>query len=138
MNASNLKRSKQREAIKSYLMGQKNHPTADMVYTAVRQEFPNISLGTVYRNLTLLSDIGEILRLNIGDGVDRFDATTEPHYHFICRECGNVIDLDVDAEALSRITTVAAKNFSGQIVGHTTHFYGLCENCCKNAACHYS
>ena len=79
-----LKYSRQREAIKEFLMTRKDHPTADVVYMNVRQEFPNISLGTVYRNLTLLSDIGEIVRLRVGEGVDHFDANTNPHYHFVC------------------------------------------------------
>ena len=64
-----LKRSKQRDMIKDFLMGRNDHPTADVVYMNVRQQNPNISLGTVYRNLTLLADIGEIQRLRLGDGV---------------------------------------------------------------------
>ena len=78
-----LKYSRQREAIKDFLMTRKDHPTADVVYSNVRTEFPNISLGTVYRNLTLLADLGEIARLRVGDGVDHFDADTSPHYHFV-------------------------------------------------------
>ena len=74
-----LKYSRQREAIKEFMMTRKDHPTADIVYMNVRKEFPNISLGTVYRNLTLLSDMGELLRLRVGDGVDHFDATTTTH-----------------------------------------------------------
>ena len=69
-----LKYSRQREAIKSFLMTRKDHPTADVVYHSLRADFPNISLGTVYRNLTLLADLGEIARLRLGDGVDHFDA----------------------------------------------------------------
>lgn len=83
-----LKYSRQREAIKSFLMTRKDHPTADVVYHSLRADFPNISLGTVYRNLTLLADLGEIARLRLGDGVDHFDADTSRHYHFICSECG--------------------------------------------------
>ena len=82
-----MKYSRQREAIKNFLMTRKDHPTADMVYSNIRQEFPNISLGTVYRNLTLLSDIGEIQRLHFSDGVDHFDADISPHYHFVCQNC---------------------------------------------------
>ena len=85
-----LKYSRQREAIKSFLMTRKDHPTADVVYHSLRADFPNISLGTVYRNLTLLADLGEIARLRLGDGVDHFDADTSRHYHFICSECGSV------------------------------------------------
>ena len=124
-----LKHSKQRDMIKDFLMSRKDHPTADVVYMNVRQQYPNISLGTVYRNLTLLADIGEIQRLRLGDGVDHFDADTSMHYHFICNDCGSVIDLEM--ESIEPITEVAAKHFKGHIAGHITHFYGSCENCMK-------
>ena len=91
-----LKYSRQREAIKCFLMTRKDHPTADVVYHSLRADFPNISLGTVYRNLTLLADLGEIARLRLGDGVDHFDADTSRHYHFICSECGSVLDLHTE------------------------------------------
>lgn len=122
-----LKYSRQRETIKSFLCTRKDHPTADVVYMNVRQHYPNISLGTVYRNLTLLSDMGEILRLRVGDGMDHFDADTSPHNHFVCTECGSVIDLDM--ESIDSITEIAAKNFDGLITGHSTYFYGLCAFC---------
>lgn len=125
-----LKYSRQREVIKDFLCTRKDHPTADIVYMNVRQQYPNISLGTVYRNLTLLSDMGDILRLRVGDGVDHFDADTSLHNHFVCTECGSVIDLEM--ESIEHITEIAAKNFNGQIDGHTTYFYGVCENCCNN------
>ena len=74
--ATTLKRSRQRDAILAFLKTRKDHPTADTVYMSVREEFPNISLGTVYRNLTLLTDLGMIQKLSMGAGVpDRFDAT---------------------------------------------------------------
>ena len=77
-----LKYSRQRESIKDYLMHTNAHPTADMVYLHVKEQFPNISLGTVYRNLNLLSDMGEIIKIPTPDGADRFDGRTVPHYHF--------------------------------------------------------
>lgn len=77
-----LKHSRQREAIKKYLMTTKEHPTADIVYLHVKKEFPNISLGTVYRNLNLLTDIGEALKIPAPDGADRFDGNAAPHNHF--------------------------------------------------------
>ncbi len=124
----NLKHSKQRDSIMEFLRERKDHPTADTVYMNVRQSFPNISLGTVYRNLTLLADIGEIARIRVGDGVDHFDADTSPHYHFICKECGSVIDLDM--EDMAFINETAGKKFDGMIEGHITYFYGKCSNCC--------
>ena len=127
-----LKYSRQREAIKEFMMTRKDHPTADVVYINVRMEFPNISLGTVYRNLTLLSDMGELLRLRVGDGVDHFDATTTSHYHFICKDCGAVTDLELPI--MHSIDTVADESFSGRIDGHVTYFYGTCEHCLKTSS----
>lgn len=124
-----LKHSKQRDLIKEFLLTRKDHPTADVVYINVRQQNPNISLGTVYRNLTLLADIGEISRLRLGDGVDHFDADTSPHYHFICTDCGSVIDLEMDS--IDQIDSLAGANFDGEIAGHVTYFYGSCGSCKK-------
>ena len=123
------KHSKQRDMIMDFLMTRKDHPTAETVYLNVRELNPRISLGTVYRNLTLLADSGEILRLSVGENTDRFDADTSPHYHFICKDCGSVIDLDMDD--IDYVTDVASKRFKGKIAGHVTYFHGTCEKCTK-------
>lgn len=126
-----IRKSKQREAIIAFLRTRKDHPTADVIYENIRKEIPNISLGTVYRNLSLLSEQGTILRLHLGDGLDHFDGTTVPHYHFICRKCGCVKDLEMDE--LPGICEMAAENFDGTIEGHVTYFYGICKDCsCNN------
>ena len=125
-----LKYSRQRQVIKDFLMTRKDHPTADVVYMNVRQEYQNISLGTVYRNLTLLSDIGEIQRLRLGDGVDHFDADTSKHYHFVCTRCGSVIDLEMDD--IDDIIKTANAKFDGEVEGHVTYFYGICGKCKNN------
>ena len=124
-----LKHSRQRDMIKAFLMGRKDHPTADVVYMNVRKEFPNLSLGTVYRNLTLLADMGEIKRLRVGDGVDHFDADTSLHYHFVCTECDSVMDLKMDN--IDTIQDIAGAGFDGRIAGHVTYFYGTCGACMK-------
>lgn len=124
--------SKQRESIKEFLMTRKDHPTADIIYRNVRSRNPNISLGTVYRNLALLAGDGEINRLNLGDGTDHFDADTSPHYHFVCTECGSIIDLKMDS--IESITSAAAAHFEGQIIGHRTYFYGLCGKCASSGS----
>lgn len=125
--------SRQRELIKEFLMGRKDHPTADTIYKNVRRLNPNISLGTVYRNLTLLAEDGEINRLSLGDGVDHFDADTSPHCHFMCRKCGCVLDLNLEKESVESITQEAAAHFDGYIAEHTICFYGLCPHCKKEA-----
>lgn len=115
-----LKYSRQREAVLVYLRSTKSHPTAEQVYQKIREEFPKISLGTVYRNLNLLADCGEILRLNCGDGVEHFDATTTPHNHFICRRCRQVIDLEADWDF--ELDTKMDDEFPGKIEGHEIYF----------------
>lgn len=124
-----LKYSRQRESIKNSLMSRHDHPTADTLYMSIREEFPNISLGTVYRNLNLLVELGEIRKLSCGEGADRFDADTNPHYHFVCSHCGEVIDLPM--ETLEAMNEAAQTYCHGQIESHITYFYGTCEHCLK-------
>ncbi len=126
-----VKHSKQRDSILTFLAARDDHPTAEVVYQGVKKEFPNISLATVYRNLTLLADLGEIRKIAVGDGPDRFDALTAPHNHFSCNRCGKLLDLDM--ESISYIDDVAARSFPGIIEGHTVLFTGLCPDCAKQA-----
>ena len=122
-----LKHSKQRDSIKAYLASTTKHPTADTVYLHVREKFPHISLGTVYRNLNLLADIGEAVKITTPDGAVRFDGNTQPHYHVLCTKCGSVIDLEM--EALTSIDKIAENHFPGKIESHTALFFGVCEDC---------
>lgn len=128
-----LKYSKQRESIKNFLVTRYDHPSAETVYLNIRREFPNISLGTVYRNLNLLAEIGEIQKLSPGIGPDRFDGNPAPHYHFICRHCGCVMDLTVSG--LDHINILAGQDFDGEIEGHITYFYGTCPSCKASEKC---
>ena len=122
---TNLKYSRQRASIKEYLMNTHEHPTADTVYLHVKKEFPNISLGTVYRNLNLLADMGEITKIPTPDGGDRFDGDIHPHYHVVCTSCGKVIDLMMNEEYIHTVNQEAAKYFEGTIDSHKLMFYGL-------------
>ena len=88
-----LKYSRQREAIKRCLTDRMDHPTAEMIYASLHEEDPRLSLGTVYRNLALLTQLGEIRKIPTGDGPDRFDGNISRHFHFICRKCHCVADL---------------------------------------------
>ena len=122
-----LKRSRQRDAIVAFLKTRKDHPTADMVYQEIRNTIPNISLGTVYRNLAQLSERGEILRLPCDGKMDHFDADIRPHYHFICNQCGCVKDIELPyANALDQ---QASDHFDGIITKHSLLFEGLCGDC---------
>ena len=126
-----LKYSRQRESIKEYLNSSCEHPTADMVYTHVQERYPKVSLGTVYRNLNLLAEEGEILRLTQVDGSDRFDGNLMPHYHFFCNHCKQVLDLKTTS--LEHINTLANVDFDGIVEGHQILFYGHCPSCKKNS-----
>lgn len=125
-----LKYSRQRESIKNYLADTTTkHPTADMVYASLRKEYPNISLGTVYRNLNLLVDQGYVVKFTTGDGSDRFDGNTKPHYHFVCVKCSQVSDIFMEEEFIDMINDSVSSEFDGEIFGHNTMFYGLCKEC---------
>lgn len=121
--------SRQRESVLQYLRSTHSHPTAETIYQNMQLENPKISLGTVYRNLTLLAEIGEIQKISVPDGPDRFDGDPTPHYHFVCKQCGNVLDLKIDS--LDHINLLAAYHFKGAIEGHVAHFYGKCPACIK-------
>lgn len=127
---SAIRHSRQRDAIKSYLMSTTAHPTAEIVYANIREAFPNISLGTVYRNLNFLVEHGEALRLDCGDGFDHFDGNPRPHNHFFCRSCKSIIDLKMDS--IDHINTLANAEFDGIIEDHVIYFRGLCKNCMHN------
>ena len=122
-----LKYSRQRESIKANLMSRRDHPTADALYASIREEFPNISLGTVYRNLNLLVETGEIQKLTCGDGSDHFDGNVSQHYHFVCTECHQVYDMEMGP--LTSLDETAQQSAPGQIHSHSVLFYGTCWKC---------
>lgn len=122
-----LKHSRQRDAIITFLRDRKDHPTADTVYSGIREEFPHISLGTVYRNLNLLVELGEIQKISCGDAKDHFDWDTSPHYHFVCRRCGAVMDLPL--QPLKDLERQAQQLADGTVDSHTVYFYGTCAAC---------
>ena len=128
-----IKYSRQREAIKHYLASTKEHPTADTVYLHVKEDFPNISLGTVYRNLNLLTDIGEAIKIPTPDGGDRFDGNVIPHNHFLCTSCGRLLDLELDMKSIEEVNRLAGENFDGIITSSSTLFYGECSDCIRKS-----
>lgn len=127
MQTKTMKKSRQRDAIYDFLMTRKDHPTADFIYENVRKTFPNISLGTVYRNLNLLVELGQAQRFSTYDGYDHFDGNPAPHYHFVCNRCRCVLDLDTPTD--DGLEALASSCFGGKIEGHTVLFNGLCPAC---------
>ena len=124
-----LKYSRQREALLRELRSRKDHPTADTLYQELRKEYPRISLGTVYRNLALLCELGEIKKIPCGDGSERYDGFVDPHNHFVCSECGKVIDL---TEQTPECETKVKNKDIGCVNSYSLIYYGLCKECLKN------
>jgi len=104
-----------------------SHPTADELYERVRRRLPRVSLGTVYRNLDVLSEHGKIRRLELGGTQKRFDSRLADHYHVRCTHCGRVDDVPIGL--LSNIEDDARSECSYHITGHTLEFLGLCPEC---------
>lgn len=121
-----MKFSRQREAVKKVLMSTKTHPTAAWIYENVRQEIPNISLGTVYRNLSLLTEEGIIKKLSFGDGNEHFDGDISPHSHFYCEGCGKIYDIAFDSTELCRNVAETEKV---EISSAAFNFSGRCGEC---------
>ena len=87
----------QKDLVLNAVKGMKSHPTADQVYNLISKDYPSIGKGTVYRNLNILAESGEIKKIEIPDGADRFDFNTSEHYHSQCIECKSVFDVNFDA-----------------------------------------
>ena len=105
----------------------KEHLLQTMCTAEIKREFPNISLGTVYRNLSLLVELGEIAKISTGNSPDRFDCNTKPHSHFICTHCHCI--QDVENNEFDCMVKKVAANIDGRITDQTTTFYGLCNDC---------
>lgn len=119
--------SKQREAILSYVRSVRTHPTAKDVYSAVREQLPNISLGTVYRNLSELLSDGEIISVNVGDGFEHYDCERSYHIHLHCNKCGEIIDIDASESGLFSLAEKSGFKSENAV----TVINGLCKNCAK-------
>lgn len=118
----------QKSTILNYLKGTKSHPSAEKVYESVKESLPNISLGTVYRNLNQMSEDGLIHRLEVR-GEYRFDADLDIHEHCICKECGKILDLKNKKITEAVLKNLKTKDFSADDV--TILYSGLCSICKK-------
>ena len=128
MNTTTRRRNtRQRQVILEELRKLHSHPSAAALYEIVRKRLPNISLGTVYRNLELLSRTGVIQKLNTGQTEARFDGITDQHYHVCCDSCGRVDDL---SDAPPDLIDNSVGELQGyEILGHQLQFIGICPDC---------
>lgn len=120
--------SRKREAILHAVRGTKSHPTAEWVYRTLKPAYSDLSLGTVYRNLAQFKNDGVIKSLGVVNGQERYDGNTEPHTHFICSDCGAVID--IPGEFISEeVSAAVVKNFHVQVAFSEVLFHGICPDC---------
>ncbi len=117
--------SKQREAILEVLRSTDTHPTANWIYEKVRERIPNISLGTVYRNLSALTADGVILQLQVGEDSQHFDGDISPHIHLYCKECKKIFDLRIKNDYIHNHALECG--FSPDTTIYVAH--GICNQC---------
>ena len=119
----------QRQAILEEIQKVSTHPTADEVYETVRRRLPRISLGTVYRNLEILSACGLIQKIGPLSSQMRFDGITKKHYHLRCIYCGSVEDAPIDP--MENLENAICEKSNYSIIGHKLEFIGICPKCNK-------
>jgi Fe2+ or Zn2+ uptake regulation protein len=124
-----LRMTRQREIILEEVQRVNTHPSADEVYEMVRLRLPRISLGTVYRNLEILSELGKIQKLQLSGSLKRFDWNTNKHYHIRCVKCNRVDDAPI--APLNQIEDELYESTVFEIIGHNLEFVGLCPECSK-------
>jgi Fur family peroxide stress response transcriptional regulator len=123
------RKSKQREQILKLLKSTDTHPTANWLFDKLKKDFPNLSLGTIYRNLNILLEQKLIKKIEFGSTFDRFDSNISEHHHFICKKCNSIKDITLpdNKELYDKVN----KMVNGKIQTHRIEFYGICEECDK-------
>ena len=127
------KHSRKRDAILDCIRRTKCHPAAEWVYQSLKPEFPDLSLGTVYRNIAMFKEEGTIQSIGVVNGLERYDYNVEPHTHFICTQCGRVLDLE-DVSLPDEVIRQAEACAGGTIQNYQLQFTGQCAACAKKQA----
>lgn len=122
---STVRYSKKREAIFNALQETKIHPTAEWLFQKLKPEYPDLSLGTIYRNLSFFQEQGMVKSVGVVKGQERYDADTTTHSHFICEKCGSVTDL-MDISLTKSIAQQVEKNYGFSVSRHELNIYGDC------------
>ncbi len=132
MEAS-CKNFRKRNAILNYLRCTDAHPSAETIYSDLKAQIPDLSMGTVYRNLNLFRQQGLVSTVATVKGVERFDANTDPHVHFICEDCDAVIDLH-QLSTPQALCSEAESSIGCTVSGCQLSFTGRCRNCLEAQA----
>lgn len=119
--------TEQRRIVYDIVMNACNHPTAEQIFLEAKRIKPDIAMGTVYRNLGILSENGQILHIPILNGPDRYDKTLSPHEHMLCLSCGQVVDADI-----GDLTGLLAQQSGLDIRSYELNLRGICPECKGN------
>ena len=120
----------QRKAVLKVLASSDHHPSVEHIYKQVKKDFPMTSLATVYKTVTLLKELGEVLELGFADGSNRYDGRKpNPHPHLICVQCHKIVDPDV--EGWRELPQALSASTGFRILSHRLDFYGVCPQCQK-------
>ena len=120
----------QRLAILRILASSEGHPSVEEIYSIVVKTFPTTSLATVYKTITLLKELGEVLELEFSRGSNRYDGSKPfPHPHVVCTSCNRIVDPDL--ASLRALTEEVSQQTGFEVVNHRLDFYGLCPECQK-------
>jgi Fur family peroxide stress response transcriptional regulator len=132
LRENNYKLTPQRLAIVKILAHSTGHPNVEKIYEQLTDDFPTMSLATVYRNVMIIKSLGEVLELGFPDGSNRYDGNKPyPHPHVICIECKKIIDPDL--ATLKDMTDEVADETGFNILTHRLDFFGICPDCMKKA-----
>ena len=123
-----LRMTRQREIILEILKDS-SHPSAEMIYAEVRKRLSRISLGTVYRNLKVLKEMGDISELQCSGEYSRFDPNLSNHYHVTCKQCGRIDDINISPNHLKEMEEEVGRKTGFDISSHCIGFHGLCQDC---------
>jgi Fur family peroxide stress response transcriptional regulator len=122
-----LRNTKQRQYLLDLLQSTQSHPNAFWLFDRMKPVFPHLSLSTVYRNLGVLEQQGQIQRITCSNDYDRYDANTNMHAHFYCRKCSRVYDIDTDR--IEKKVLESVENCAHSLEGCHVTFYGICDKC---------
>ena len=125
-----IRYSKKREAILTAIRSTTCHPSAEWIYHTLKPTHPDLSLGTVYRNLVFFQQQGQVQSVGVVNGQERFDGNTAPHSHFVCTNCGAVIDLH-SVKLDSSLARAVSEQYGLAVERHELTFYGRCQTCIK-------
>jgi Fur family transcriptional regulator, peroxide stress response regulator len=122
----------QRVAILRILAASEDHPSVEQIYTQIKDDFPTTGMATIYKTVTLLKEMDEVLELGFADGSNRYDGNRSyPHPHLICTQCGEILDLDVPGldALITQIAEQTAQEIDYHIHSHRLDLYGTCRKC---------